>query len=146
MSRKFLVLGLIIGLLIGLLIGYFLPSILSNSSGFSEITNPKISMKITGMTIHVTGEYYVLRVDANLPDDITTLYNCIMEVDYLTENNVWKATSENIGIVNYGQYVRPQVELDADFKIGDPSLVPYAHYYQYDGTNVEVHVFGYAKP
>ncbi len=146
MSKKFLVTGLVIGLLIGLSIGYFLPSLISNQLSLNEITDHKVSLTVTNMAIQVTGDYYLLRVSANLPYNSLTLFNCVMKVSYLTENNLWKTASENIGLVNYGQYVEPHVKLDADFKIGDPTLEHSNYYHSYDGANVEVEVYGYIEP
>lgn len=106
----------------------------------------KIPLKVSNIVIMVTSEYYVIRVTVSLPNEIHTLFDCYVQADYLTENNVWKTTTENIGIVNYDEYIHPQLQLDADFNSGEPPIEPSNYWQAYERANVKVEAYGYLKP
>ena len=138
MSSKYLAIGLIVGLLIGLPLGYFLPQILSSPSQFP--------LRVSNIQILATQEFYVLRADVSLTNETHTLFNCYVKADYLTENNLWKTTSKNIGTVNYEDSLLPLLFLDLDFKSGNPNLTPDTQFHYEVEPNVKVEAYGYANP
>jgi len=109
-------------------------------------SDPKIALEISNIAIKETSEYYIIKITISLPQNHTTLYNCRIEVKYLTESNVWKTTVKDIGIINYGDYKDFTLRLDSDFKSGNPYLKPDDYFHGDVEPNVKVEAYGYAKP
>ena len=102
------------------------------------------NIRITGGQDYLGTDRFVVDVTLNLPDEIPTLFNCTIQAEYLTVDNVWKTTSKNIGIVNYGDYGTEQLRLDTDFAYEDEP--PSIGWLLYDGANLKVEAYGYLKP
>ena len=102
------------------------------------------NIRINGGQDYLGVDRFVVDVTLNLPDEIPTLYNCTVQADYLNVDNVWKTTSKNIGIVNYGDYGTEQLRLDTDFAYEEEP--PSIGWLPYDGANLKVEAYGYLKP
>ena len=102
------------------------------------------NIKITGGQDYFGADRFVIEVILDLPDEIQTVFNCSVQADYLTVNDVWKNTSKNIGICNYGDYNYAQLRLDTDFAYEEEP--PSQGWLSYDGDNLKVEAYGYLKP
>ena len=102
------------------------------------------NLKITGGQDYLGIDRFVIQVTLNLPEEIPTLFNCSVKAEYLTVDDVWKTTSKNIGIVNYGDSKNPQLRLDTDFAC--EITLPSIGWQSYDGNNLKVEAYGYLKP
>jgi hypothetical protein len=109
----------------------------------------KIPLEVWNIVINNSSDYYVIRVSVGLPDEVQTLFNCYIKVDYLTKNSTWKTITRNIGIVNYRQNppVQENLRMDGDFL----SEIPLRRgrgsiFIIYEGSNVKVEAYGYLKP
>jgi len=112
----------------------------------SVLSNFKKPLEIDGIAIQDCNEYFAMRITVSLPSKTQTLYNCHIEAQYLTQSGAWKTCSKNIGIVNYGDNIHESLQLDSDFKSGNPYLEPDGHYHGDIEPNVEVEAYGYLKP
>ena len=112
----------------------------------SVSSNAKNPLEISGIVIQDCNDYFVIRVTLSLPSETQTLYNCRIEVQYLTQTGTWKTSSKNIGIVNYELNIHETLELDSDFKSGNPYLKPDGYYHGDVEPNIKVEAYGYLKP
>jgi len=110
------------------------------------VSNPKNPLEISDIAIQDCHEYFAIRITLSLPSETQTLYNCYIEVKYLTQSDAWKTVSKNIGIVNYGEYKTEVLQLDGDFKSSNPHLKPDGYYHGGPEPNVKVEAYGYLKP
>jgi len=121
---------------------------ISSSQSNLPVSGQKMPLEFS-MTINNVTEYYPIQVTVFLPDEIQTLFNCHIRIDYLTENNIWKTTSKDIGLVNYRDHDQHSFTLDADF---NSNQVPISadNYYQGvadpDQMNIKIEAYGYSKP
>ena len=132
-----------------LLISNFAPNIIQpfNEQISESNSTQKTPLEVTNIVMKKGFDDYILRATVYLPDGISTLYNCYMEVDYLTENDSWKTVSKDIGIVNYEENIAPQLYLDSDFKSTNPYLETGGNAFHGDEEpNVRVEAYGFLKP
>jgi len=113
---------------------------------FAVVSNLKKPLEISGIALQDCHDYFAIRITLSLPSETQTLYNCHVEVAYLTQTDAWKTSSKNIGIVNYGGNILEALELDSDFKSGNPYLKPDGEYHGDVEPNVKVEAYGYLKP
>jgi hypothetical protein len=146
MKQKVLVAIAIIALILGIinLILLLVPPQSTPIDVAQKIPLTVTNIRITGGQDYLGVDRFVIQVTLNLPEEIPTLFNCSVQAEYLTVDDVWKSTSKNIGIVNYGDYENPQLRLDTDFacEITPPSI----GWQSYDGNNLKVEAYGYLKP
>ena len=112
----------------------------------SLTSNPKIPLGVGDIAIQELSDYYDVQVSVYLPYNYTTLFNCHIEVKYLTQNDIWKTVSKDIGILNYRDYKEQPLQLDGDFKSGNPYLKQDGHYHGDVEPNIKVETYGYLKP
>jgi hypothetical protein len=98
----------------------------------------KIPLEGSNTVIKLTENYYAVRVTISLPIEVQTLFDCYVQAEYLTENGLLKTTTEKIGIVNYDEYVPPDLYLNLDFAYEDAPLEPSIAWGSYDGNNISV--------
>lgn len=113
---------------------------------FGVFSNAKKPLQVSNIAIKDCTDYFVIRIMVSLPSGIQTLYNCRIEVEYLTQNESWKTSSKNIGLVNYGDNIQETFELDDDFKSGNPYLKPDGYFHGDAEPNVKVEAYGYLQP
>lgn len=150
MNQKILVALTIIAIILGVLnMTLLLIPNLTNTLPFQS-TPPDTAQKIpleVSYAIKNSSEYYVIRVHVSLPDEVQTLFNCYIQVDYLTKNDTWKTVSRNIGIVYYCQDppINQNLRLDGDF-MSDQNITHDAYFQKYEESNIKVEAYGYLKP
>jgi hypothetical protein len=116
-------------------------------------TAQEIPLEVQYIGIRNSSEYYVVQITASIPDEPLTLFNCVMQVDYLTESNTWKTTSDYLGIVDFHSTVIDhnvvidrKVIIDSDFRY-EPLPLRITNFTEtYTGSNIKVEAYGYPKP
>ena len=146
MNQKVLVAIAVIALILGIL-NLILLLVPPQSNPMS--TPPIRQLEVSGIKINGGQDIFgvdsvVIEVTVYLPDDAPTLFNCYVQADYFTVDNVWKTTSKEIGIVNYGQNVYPQLRLDTEF--ASEITLPSIGWQLYGGSNLKVEAYGYLEP
>lgn len=146
MKQKVLVAIAIIALILGILnLIFLLVPPKSNPLSTPPIRQLEVSdIKINGGQDIFGVDSVVIEVTVYLAGDVPTLFNCYVQADYLTIENVWKTTSKEIGIVNYSENVYPQLRLDTDF--ASEIALPSIGWQSYSGINLKVEAYGYLKP
>jgi hypothetical protein len=56
---------------------------------------------VRNISIRNATDYYEVMVEVSAPVKPLTLYNCYMEIDYLTKSNTWKTVSGYVGTVDF---------------------------------------------
>ncbi len=108
--------------------------------------NPKIPLLVYDILIKQSGtDYYPIQVRVALPENYTTLFNCFIEVEYLTESNTWKTLSKPFGLLNYGDSKEIGFHLDMDFK-NSTQYISQHWITARDEPNIKVEGFGFLKP
>ena len=77
-----------------------------------------------------------------------------MEIDYLTQSNIWKTVSGHIGTVDFQTsevenevIFRSNVLFDMDFNNDKTRMRMSTEFFStYAGSNVKVKAYGYSKP
>jgi hypothetical protein len=124
----------------------YLPLGSPSSQSIIPNNSQKIQLKTANTAIKNITDSYAVRVYVYLPEEIETLFNCYVQADYLTENNVWKTAIENIGIVNYDDSLEIQFYIDRDFKSNSTYIGGGIYFYGIDDPNLKIVAYGYLKP
>ena len=123
-----------------------------------EIPLENISIEIQKVSGENITQYYRVRIRASISDEPTTLYNCILKMDYLTESDTWKTNSEYLGTVNLHSdtpdnnvVIGNTFNVDNDFSNDDENLKASqaflnGYLVEYEGNNIRVEAYGYPKP
>ena len=157
MNQKVLVALTVFAIILGVLnlTLLLIPNILNSVSSQSTLpTGQKTPLDFT-IAISKSADYYPVRFVAVLPSEISTLFNCHVKLDYLTESGVWKTTLKDVGIVDCndsGDMRTVSLSLDSDFDssglsgpysslVDDPSELNIKN-----ALNIKVEAYGYLKP
>ena len=106
----------------------------------------KVPLDISNIAIRNSTDVYSIMLQVYLTDETPTLYNCNVQVEYLTVDNTWKTLSKNIGIVNFEDNVELTFNLDAEFAYEFAPLDPMVPWLRYDGVNINAEAYGYLTP
>ena len=106
----------------------------------------KVPLDVSNIGIRNSTDVYTIMMLVYLSDETPTLYDCYVQVEYLTVNDLWKTTSKNIGIINFEDRVELHFNLDAEFAYESAPLEPQVSWQRYDGDNIKVEAYGYLTP
>lgn len=138
-GKLFIVIGLIVVVITALYLTVSLTS------------NPRIPLDYD-LEIIKPSDYWDAKVTVRLQTNCSTLYNCHVELMYLTTNNEWKNSlgwssvfgivyNGEIGIVDYGETKTIYFRLE-NFKTNDTLT----RWHEYADANIRVDAYGYLKP
>ena len=154
MNQKVLAFLSIVAIILGVfnLVHIIDPNLINLS--FLQFTPSNTSQQIALQVVRITiqnasdGVFYHYRVQVTImkPEGTPTLYNCHIQLDYLTKSNVWSAVSEDIGIVNYSGNGGGIIEFGGDFKSGKSCPASGSSYSADQEPNIRVSSYGYLKP
>ena len=110
MSKKLIGIALIISIAITLIVSVVLILQYQQNKFPLEVIESESTWTSYGWTDQVT-------LEVKLHNNHTsTLFNCVVEVKYLTQNDTWKNLSQNIGIMEIGEYKTASFVIDNDYK------------------------------
>ncbi len=113
--------------------------------------NPEIPIYV-GSFIHEYANsdysaYYAFEYTIGMQDVThhTTLYNCTLKVEYLTNNGEWTTITKALGTQNFSGFVEIDSLPMPDFKL-DPDKSHSGNLWQTEVQNIRVKAYGYEKP
>ncbi len=129
----------------------------TSSNTAQEIPLNSVYMEMQKVSGENITDYYRVRITASIPDEPLTMFNVVLEMNYLTESNTWKTLSEYHGIVNFHSLTGNNVAIGNTFNMGndfqndDKNLETNQAFLsgylaQYAGNNIRVEAFGTLKP
>lgn len=108
---------------------------------------PKIPLVYGKVGLQENTENYVMRLTVSLPPNHTILYDCRVEVRYLTQDGTWKTSSRNFGSLIHGSpFKELTLQLHRDFKSGNPNLKQDGLFHEEVEPNIKIEAYGYTKP
>jgi hypothetical protein len=106
----------------------------------------RFPLSIYDTVITYTNEGYVLGLTVfNNNTKYCTVYHCVLELIYLTEQNAWNVTSEDLGTMQYKALKHVEVLLE-NFKTNNSTPILDRSWHVDNGPYLQMNVYGYLKP
>jgi len=115
------------------------------------LSNPEVDFHVMSFIHEYESDdgnvYYAFEYTIGV-QDIThhmTLYNCKLEVEYLTSSGEWEKVVKDLGTQNFSSLVEIESLILPDFKI-NPDKPHSGNLWQTEHQNIRIKAYGYEKP
>jgi len=156
MNQKILVALTVIAICLGILNLVLLFVLSPEGTPLSVNTPQDIPLTYKQVQIRIIHESQIqVYVKAEVEDNLKTLYDCEMKLDYLTNDSIWKSDVQYLGTINFHTLkaetddhviIDEYFYLDSDFQYDENSIHLSNMFLFYSGNNIKVEAYGYLKP